>query len=65
MILNFLLQIPSVSGFFMTEHTREAYETGVRTLELRKELEAQSLEQKVQETPKASDFTKPKKKKSK
>ncbi|MBS0271186.1 MAG: hypothetical protein JSR85_00890 [Proteobacteria bacterium] len=64
----FLLQIPSVSVFFMNEHTREAYETGTHTLELRRELEAQSLEQKaveIQKTPENPIHSRPKKKKSK
>lgn len=64
----FLLQIPSISVFFMNEYTRGVYETGINTLERRRELEAQLLEQKVLETQKNTvNFvhSKPIKKKSK
>jgi hypothetical protein len=67
-LLLFLLQIPSVSVFFMNEYTREAYETGIHTLERRRELEAQLLEQKALETQKNTEnfvHSKPIKKKSK
>lgn len=52
----------------MNEYTRGVYETGINTLERRRELEAQLLEQKVLETQKNTvNFvhSKPIKKKSK
>jgi hypothetical protein len=64
----FLLQIPSVSVFFMNEYTRGVYDIGIRTLEQKRELEAQSLEQKAvesQKTPENPNHSRQKKKKSK
>lgn len=49
-----LFQVPFLSVFLMNTHTREAYETGRRIIELRQELESQptSKEATVQEVPK-------------
>ena len=59
------LQVPFLSVLLMNAHTREAYETGLRVVKLRKELEARSLpapqEAKVQ---KALELPNKKKKKS-
>jgi hypothetical protein len=57
-------QVPFISVFFMNAHMREAYITGLRVIEMRKELEAQatqisasqviSQEQSVQKAPENS-----------
>ncbi len=56
-------QVPFISAFFMNAHMREAYITGLRVIDTRKELEAQatqisasqaiSQEQTVQKAPEA------------
>jgi hypothetical protein len=45
----YFLQVPFVSTLLMNAHTREAYDTGVRMIEYKKELEAR--EAQVQSAP--------------
>ncbi|MBL8677231.1 MAG: hypothetical protein JNJ47_07440 [Alphaproteobacteria bacterium] len=69
-------QVPFISVFFMNAHMREAYVTGLRVIEMRKELETQTTQisasqaisqeqavQKAPEAPKPNASQKQKKKK--
>jgi hypothetical protein len=65
-----ILQVPLISVFCMNAQTREAYETGLRVMEMRKELETQATSTPTttpqeQEVPKTPENLKPKQKKKK
>jgi len=47
----YFLQVPFVSTLLMNAHTREAYDTGVRMIEYKKELEARELQAQSSPAP--------------
>lgn len=68
-IILLFLQVPLLSVFCMNAQTREAYETGLRIIEMRKELEARAAQMSIstpqkQEIQKTPETPKQKKKKT-
>jgi len=65
----FLLQVPSISVFFMNEYTSKAFEIGAEFFASGEKLVLQPATQKapleIQKSPENSTHPKPKKKKSK